>query len=182
MVKGLEPDEQLFMEKLFIERKEIFYKAARKYTSSEYDAEDVIHEALERVMANVVTIRGLNEAAQTAYVVIAIKNTAISHRKKAAKERCNSTYLDELGYELTTSDSKSGLDQVFIEQEMVIRLREEWSGLDEDTRSLLEQKYIMKMKDSEIARARGVKTSSVRMMLTRARGKLLSQVKEGDAV
>ena len=41
----------------------------------------------------------------------------------------------------------------------------------EKTRQLLEDKYVLNMSDAEIASALGVKPSSVRMLLTRARSK-----------
>ena len=46
-----------------------------------------------------------------------------------------------------------------------------WPQLDSRTRQLLEDKYVLNMSDAEIASALGVKSSSVRMLLTRARSK-----------
>lgn len=46
-----------------------------------------------------------------------------------------------------------------------------WPQLDSRTRQLLEDKYFLNMSDAEIASALGVKPSSVRMPLTRARSK-----------
>lgn len=46
-----------------------------------------------------------------------------------------------------------------------------WPQLDLRTRQLLEDKYVLNMSDAEIASALGVKPSSVRMLLTRARSK-----------
>lgn len=46
-----------------------------------------------------------------------------------------------------------------------------WPQLDSRTRQLLEDKYVLNMSDAEIASALGVKPSSVRMLLTRARSK-----------
>ena len=46
-----------------------------------------------------------------------------------------------------------------------------WPRLDEDTRWLLEARYILDYSDSELAREMGVKPTSVRMALTRARKK-----------
>lgn len=182
MAKGLEPDEQLFMEQLFITRERIIYKTARKYTSSEFDAEEAVQDALERLMSSVTTLQSLSEAAQTAYLVVAVKNAAINCGKKTAKDRKNGKYLSEIEQELPSPDAKGGMDEVLIEQEVLAGLRAGWCKLDESSRSLLEQKYILKMTDREMAHLAGVKEASIRMMLTRARGKLLSQVKEGDAV
>ena len=46
-----------------------------------------------------------------------------------------------------------------------------WPRLDEDTRWLLEARYILDYSDSELVREMGVKPTSVRMALTRARKK-----------
>ena len=46
-----------------------------------------------------------------------------------------------------------------------------WPQLDSRTRQRLEDKYVLNMSDAEIASALGVKSSSVRMLLTRARSK-----------
>lgn len=180
MVKGLDPDEQLFVERLFIARERVIYKTARKYTSSEYDAEEAVQDAMERLMSSVTTLQSLSEAAQTAYLVVAVKNAAINCGRKAAKDRKNSKYLSEIEYEMPSPDAKSGIDEVLIEQDALDRIRASWCKLDEISRSLLEQKYILNMTDMEMACLAGVKESSIRMMLTRARGKLLVQVKEGD--
>ena len=52
-----------------------------------------------------------------------------------------------------------------------------WPQLDSRTRQLLEDKYVLNMSDAEIASALGVKSSSVRMLLTRARSKARGAVK-----
>lgn len=44
-----------------------------------------------------------------------------------------------------------------------------WPQLDSRTQQLLEDKYVLNMSDAEIASVLGVKSSSVRMLLTRAR-------------
>lgn len=46
-----------------------------------------------------------------------------------------------------------------------------WPRLDENTRWLLEARYILDYSDGELARELGVKPDSVRMALTRARRK-----------
>ena len=50
-------------------------------------------------------------------------------------------------------------------------LAQVWPRLDENTRWLLEARYILDYSDGELARELGVKPDSVRMALTRARRK-----------
>jgi RNA polymerase sigma-70 factor (ECF subfamily) len=52
-----------------------------------------------------------------------------------------------------------------------------WPSLDETTRAILEKKYILGQSDSEIAHSLGIKASSVRMNLTRARKSAYEQLK-----
>lgn len=56
-------------------------------------------------------------------------------------------------------------------------LKQVWGSLPEDVRSLLRMKYFLQMDNKEIAAHLGIKPESVRMRLTRARGRLLERMK-----
>ena len=69
------------------------------------------------------------------------------------------------------ASSAPDMDELLSRRVELNALARVWPRLDEDTRWLLEARYILDYSDSELAREMGVKPTSVRMALTRARKK-----------
>lgn len=69
------------------------------------------------------------------------------------------------------ASSAPDMDELLSRRVELNALARVWPRLDEDTRWLLEARYILDYSDSELAREMGVKPTSVRMALTRAREK-----------
>ena len=78
------------------------------------------------------------------------------------------TIYDILGDKWATEDV---LQTTLLRRLELDALAQVWPRLDENTRWLLEARYILDYSDGELARELGVKPDSVRMALTRARRK-----------
>ena len=72
------------------------------------------------------------------------------------------------------------LEDFVIRLDITERMAEIWPNLPEDTRELLERKYILGQDNEEIARIFDIRPASVRMKLTRARQQILHYYNEGS--
>ena len=69
--------------------------------------------------------------------------------------------------------------EAVVEKKLIIDyIRNIWCCLERDTRMLMEQKYILRWSDEELAEILGIQPQSVRMRLTRAKRELMAQLQK----
>lgn len=159
-LKQIDSDQQ-FMLELYENYSAYLFHCAWKYTSSQSDCEDIIQDALVRLLRNVGALRRLTEKQTFTYLSLTVRSVCADRAKsKAAQE-------------------------IPMDGEAISRLRpgqshEEWSSvqwnvevlrkhLSEHDWRLLELKYITGCSDAEIAAEVGCAAASVRSMVIRAR-------------
>ena len=124
-----------------------------------------IHELIEKTAA----LRALKRPALASYVAVTVRHAAIDLLKRQGREKERIVGLEELSEEAV----ECPLDEGPILREQVERLQKVWALLDQETRLLLEGKYILDYDNGELGRLLGCRPDSVRMKLTRARRKVL---------
>ena len=77
-------DDRAFMQEVYQQNERLMYAIALKYASNTQDCEDIVHDTVERLCKNIIKIKGLPNSALRAYVVYAVRNTAINFRKHQA--------------------------------------------------------------------------------------------------
>lgn len=158
--------DRAFMEKLYEEYERLMYSEIFEIVKNQWNAEDVMQTALEKLIDKLSTIRDMRRKQLVNYIISTCKNTAYNYLRDHGKKT-------EMSYEddLNTPSPEKGIDLALIKKEELGCLARIWSRLDERTQYLLEGYYILEKPMSELGKELGMKTDSVRMALTRARKK-----------
>ena len=175
------PDDKEFLTEMFRNFSRLMYSTAGKYVNADYEKEDIVQEALVRLISKVDTLKKLQPKALVSYVVVTVKHTAINRLREAGSKDSRFTDIFEVTEEL--SGDEPDMDSRIILKENLGKLSDVWKELTEAEQFLLEGKYICGYTDAELAKTLGCKESSVRMKLTRARRHALDLLtKEGVTI
>ena len=172
-------DDRAFMQEVYQQNERLMYAIALKYASNTQDCEDIVHDTVEKLCKNIAKIKELPNSALRAYVVYAVRNTAINFRK-------HQSTINRHIQQLSGDDSNSEYDQPesIIEriedlQEKRTRLTKVWMQLTDAEQELLYRKYVLEQTTEELAGIFQCSRDSIRMRLSRARRKSLRLMK-GD--
>lgn len=130
--------------------------AAGKFTDSQPDREDLVHDALLRLMKNIPTLRELDPNALAGYLYLTVRSVWMDRNHRELPQ--SKDVLEKLAAHETEEGYLAKWDTVALKERLDKR---EWF--------LLQAKYIVGCTDAEIGGMLGCSAASVRMMLTRAR-------------
>ncbi len=175
-----DPTDRDFMISLYQKYNRLLFFAARKLVSDLSTQEDIVQEALTKLIPKVSLLRTMQQPVLTNYIVTTVRNTAINYLKKQKRLKehefsFNDATIDEMDLQ------SSSLDELMLRLEQRSDFISLWPQLSEADRFLLEGRYILGHTDAELASQLGCKASSIRMMLTRARRRALSILQKGGA-
>lgn len=163
-------DDRQFAEQLYIDYRRLMLSEIQKIVKNSWDAEDVMQNALIKLMDRLELLRTLSRSHLVNYIITACRNTAISLLRE--QKRASVYSFDE------AFDSLDESNVVYIHATMEEQMIEEadrdliyrvWCGLPPEVQELLNAKYVLQQPDAEIAEVLGIKKNSVRMALTRAK-------------
>lgn len=165
-ILAIEDDaDRIFMVNLYEQCRKAMYYQALDILHDHGEAEDAVHDALLKLMGRIPALRKLPKSQILPYALTATKTTAI--------DRWRSRNKVHVGVNDCISDYESSAaeehEKAFINMERVDILSRGLEKLSESDRDILKYRYLLDMGDEEIARVLGIKPSSVRMYLTRAR-------------
>ena len=170
-------DDRAFMQEVYQQNERLMYAIALKYASNTQDCEDIVHDTVEKLCKNIAKIKELPNSALRAYVVYAVRNTAINFRK-------HQSTINRHIQQLSGDDSNSEYDQPesIIEriedlQEKRTSLTKVWTQLTDAEQELLYRKYVLDQTTEELAGIFQCSRDSIRMRLSRARRKSLRLMK-----
>ena len=172
--------EQQFILLLYEQYKYIMRKIAKEFEAATLPADDLIQEALVKLIEKAPVLMKLEERALVSYIVHTVRNTAIDRLRRG---RTDEKYLDPRG--LTEETEAPQQSQRPFEEDVLRTLqadafRRVFTQLPERAQLLLRGKYQLELEDAELAQLLGCKPESVRMLLTRARRQALALLeKEG---
>lgn len=138
-----------------------------KVIHDQWTCEDVLQESVRKFIDHIPQLREMDAASRTNYIVVACRYNAIEEEKR---QRRAPFPVGNGVIDIASRDAEDPERQILLLDDADVLWRV-WPQLDSRTRQLLEDKYVLNMSDAEIASALGVKPSSVRMLLTRARSK-----------
>ena len=130
--------------------------AAGKFTDSQPDREDLVHDALLRLMKNIPVLRELEPNALAGYLYLTVKSVWLDRNQRELPQ--SEDVLDSLAGHDIEEDNLAKWDTAALKERLP---RKEWF--------LLQTKYIVGCTDGEIGGIFGCSAASIRMMLTRAR-------------
>ena len=145
-------------------------------------AEDMVQDALVKLIEKIDTIRELDPQKRISYAVSTVKNLSINHYNKHIGKKRHSFYglMDDVSD--TIADLAYTPDTAFYKKEEYRALGEAIEKLDEKDRDILYLKYNLEISDKEIGEIMGVSKNSVRTYLTRARRKAKILLAQDDEV
>lgn len=165
-----------FMERLFFQYERLLLSEIRKLIRNSEDVEDVLQTTLEKLIVHIQILRSRGRNAMVNYMISTAKNTAISFLRKQSKER--TFFFEENEDSFASTENHSSIEQTLFTSLDLESLAKNWSKLDEKSQLLLEGRYILNKTCAELAEDFGVKETSIRMMLTRARNRAYKLLKD----
>jgi RNA polymerase sigma-70 factor (ECF subfamily) len=138
------------------------YRAARAWTRSREEAEDLVQETYARVLARPRVIRGEGELA---YLIQALRNTLVSQRRAEGRRPPTTPLIDELGVGARWGDDPA-------EAAEIRQVHAAISELPEEFREALVAVDVAGLSYREAARALGVPEGTLTSRLFRARDRL----------
>ena len=169
------PEDQDIITEFFLKHKLLLYAEARKYLATQEDVEDIVYESLVRIMDHMDKFRELLPLERIRYSKAIVRNLSFTYLKRSNK--FSTTSFEDVDLYLTVEESQLP-DNVVFQQLQLEKIRTIWAAIPVEDRLLLEQKYLLDWKDKELAERLGVKPQSVRMMLTRAKRKVIRLMQE----
>lgn len=130
--------------------------AAGKFTDSQPDREDLVHDTLLRLMKNVPVLRELEPRALAGYLYLTVRSVWLDRNQRELPQ--SEDVLECLAVRETEDGLLAKWDAAVLKGRLPPK---EWF--------LLQTKYVVGCTDGEIAGILGCDPASVRMMLTRAR-------------
>lgn len=159
-------DDRAYMTRLFVKYQRLMYRTIYDILGDKWATEDVLQTTLLRLIDHLDTLRRLEPEGLAGYIAAACRHTAYN----AVRDSGRHPWLPLDGGPEVPDERQEVEDRVLRRLELDA-LAQVWPRLDENTRWLLEARYILDYSDGELARELGVKPDSVRMALTRARRK-----------
>lgn len=161
------------MTQFYLSYKSLMFHEARKYLEVEEDIEDVVYEALTRIIDKMDVFRQLAPKQRLRYALICVKNITFVFLQRG--RIVTTVSFDDTEAEFFEDISQQ--TEMTVEKKLFVEyVRKIWCELECDARSLLEQKYILYWTDEELAEILGIKPQSVRMRITRAKRELMTQL------
>ena len=170
-------DDRAFMQEVYQQNERLMYAIALKYASNTQDCEDIVHDTVERLCKNIIKIKGLSNSALRAYVVYAVRNTAINFRKHQATINRHIQQLSDDDLSSEYDQPESIIERIEDLQEKRTSLTKVWMQLTDAEQELLYRKYVLDQTTEELAGIFQCSRDSIRMRLSRARRKSLKLMK-----
>lgn len=160
----ISPEDKEFFQEFYGEYKGFLFYIANKYTRNQSDCEDIVQDAVVRLMCNISSIRDLNKFKTAKYIALTVRSAWLDLVKK--QKDTHEIPLDEAILEsMIELDPLSSRDPSDLQLE-VIHLKQ---SLSQKEWMILEGKYLLGYDQEELSRMIGVSPDSVRMTLCRAR-------------
>ena len=172
-------DDRAFMQEVYQQNERLMYAIALKYASNTQDCEDIVHDTVERLCKNIIKIKVLPNSALRAYVVYAVRNTAINFRKHQATINRHIQQLSDDDLSNEYDQPESIIERIEDLKEKRTSLTKVWMQLTDAEQELLYRKYVLEQTTEELAGIFQCSRDSIRMRLSRVRRKSLRLMK-GD--
>jgi len=167
LLQAIENDaDREFMTEVFERHAGLIYSRISKVVSDPWAIEDILQNTVEKLIDRIPLLRGMDAIHRAAYISVAARNAAYNYLRDDRKEI---SWEDLPDSESALASAGSEIEDFLFLRERIELFEQVWQNLDERSRYLLESKYILERSSEEIASDLGIKPSSVRMYLTRAR-------------
>ena len=167
------PEDRELMTDFYLKHNALMYHEAKKHLDILEDVEDIVYEALARIIDKMDIFRELKPWQQVQYALTTVRNLSYLLLKK--QKHFEFISFDAIDFDVPV-DEKSFTEATVQKNMLDAGVRKIWNSLDLEDKILLEQKYVLYWKDAEIAEPLQIKPESVRMRLTRAKRNLMQEL------
>ncbi len=168
-------DDRAFMKQLYMKYHLMMFKMARASTDSIQDAEDAVSDACVSLIHKISVLRRLECNVLEGYIISTVKNAAFAlHRKKKIRREVGDG-SDILEF---VEDENAAPDKRILEQCSIDELMKAVDALSAADQAVIRMRYFQKLSDREIAVHLGVRESTVRSKLMRARRRIFILLEE----
>ena len=162
----------IFMENLYINYRRGMYQIALQYVHSQSDADDIVSESFVSLIGRLQKLRELEDNALKAYIIITVRNTAISHLRNVTKHL---NQFDDIPPE-TVADPQVGPEASLIMKCNIEELMAAIRKLSELDQAALHMRYWLELDYADIAKRLNIAPDSARVYLSRARKRLFGEL------
>lgn len=173
-----------FMTRLYQKYKAVLYRKAGAYTPDPCAREDIVQEALLRLVHNAARLETLDPPALMSYMTLTVRSAALNYLRAEHRERLDAVPLPEDDAMQEAILPEFGT-QLTLEEQMLLGHRNEEiraaiRRLPERDQILLVGKYFLELDNRELSGLLDVTPGGLRVLLYRARNRALKElVKEG---
>ena len=171
-------DSSQFFRALYEQYKPLMYNIALRYIKDPSSAEELVHDAIVKLIEKEDTIVKLERCTLTAYIVYTIRNLSMNYLRRKNLEHRYFADVEISSNQFKIVDNTPLPEEVVMMSERRENFIKIWNTLPDATRTLLEGKYILGLSDNELAIEFCCSPNSIRMKLTRARRQVIKLVKE----
>ena len=142
-------DDRAYMSRLFVQYHRLMYQCTYEVLDDKWATEDAVQTTLLRLIDRIDVVRQLDESKLPGYIAAACRHTAYNVLRH--NRRHPQVPLEDA----PEASSAPDMDELLSRRVELNALARVWPRLDEDTRWLLEARYILDYSDSELAREMG---------------------------
>lgn len=146
------------------------YLEASKYFPCTADAEDTVSDAVVKLVDKLELLMQLDERKRAAYAVTTVRHLALHTLQRRNRHR--TVELESFDETVSVENAAMSEDALLSEQRRT-HLQALFATLPAEDRLLLEERYLLRWSDAEIAVALGIQPDSVRMRVTRAKRRVV---------
>ena len=153
-----------FLDLIYQRYSQFVYHQATRYCYNKEHIDDIVQQTWLSLCSKSEVLRTLSSPALLSYLSTTVQNEIRMLHRKHQLDTISIEFVAELG-----DDCLNSFDSYFDEFLQTEQFYKLWNCVDPGSRELLERKYMLYENDSYISKKLGVKESSIRMYLTRAR-------------
>lgn len=174
-------EDKAFFQNFYEKNRGFLFYMANQYAESPSDCEDIVQDAVVRLMCNVESIKELNNYKAAKYIALTIRSAHLDLLKRRHSSQ-------EISLEESVLESLLEKEDCFTDTSVDLRMEliHLKQSLSPKEWMLLEGKYLLGYDQDELSQLIGISPDSIRMTLSRVRAKarriLLSDTgKEGGS-
>jgi RNA polymerase sigma-70 factor (ECF subfamily) len=172
-------DDELYVEKLYLELKDDMLYVANKILRNQDDAEDAVHAAFTNIIKHLQRIQSLQNVHEdsrrksAAYCIVIVKN--ISRRMYNNKKAKATSSIDDVDYNLP---SEENTEEYALQNDLLASLDEVVKVLPENLSKPFILRYYKEMKYADIGRILNLTANAVQKRVERATDIILEKLGE----
>ena len=174
-----EEKDKLFVEDIYIRFSKKMYLIAFNILHNRQDAEDCVHDTIVRIVNHLERFKKADSEHLKSLILICCRNIALDKYKRNKREKTIAlTHADQAdpetqGEEYDIPDESTNPEKIIVCEESATYIHTLVDKLDEKYRDVIEMRYYLGLSINEISCILGTSEAYVRVMISRAKQKLL---------